>query len=91
MGKGLRRAFAVLVVFVLLLTVLVLFGFSIVPVIGEQVEAMIDAAPELIRDLQNTRWVRELDERFGTPSSRRHGASGSPASATRSCGRSAAT
>jgi predicted PurR-regulated permease PerM len=65
MGKGLRRAFAVLVVFVLLLTVLVLFGFSIVPVIGEQVEAMIDAAPELIRDLQNTRWVRELDERFG--------------------------
>jgi predicted PurR-regulated permease PerM len=55
----------VLVVFVLLLTVLVLFGFSIVPVIGEQVEAMIDAAPELIRDLQNTRWVRELDERFG--------------------------
>jgi predicted PurR-regulated permease PerM len=26
---------------------------------------MIDAAPDLIRDLQNTRWVRELDERFG--------------------------
>ncbi|HET7328747.1 MAG TPA: AI-2E family transporter [Nocardioidaceae bacterium] len=62
--RGLRRGFAVLAVFAAVLAILVLFGFTIVPVIVEQVQAIVQAAPELIADLQDNRWVRRVDERF---------------------------
>jgi len=64
MRRGLRRGLSVLVVFGVLILVLTLFGFALVPVITDQVRAMIEAAPALISDLQQTRWVRELDARF---------------------------
>jgi predicted PurR-regulated permease PerM len=64
MRQGLQRRVAVLTVFVALVAVIVLFGVVVVPVISEQVQAMASAAPDLIEDLQNNRWVREVDRRF---------------------------
>jgi predicted PurR-regulated permease PerM len=64
MRHGLKRPSAVLAVFVALVAVIVLFGVVVVPVISEQVQAMASAAPDLIEDLQNNRWVREVDRRF---------------------------
>ncbi|MGH3384594.1 MAG: AI-2E family transporter [Nocardioidaceae bacterium] len=64
MKQGLRRGLSVLAVFGALVVVITLFGLALVPVISEQVAAMIEAAPDLIRELQQTQWIRELDARF---------------------------
>ncbi len=64
MRKGMRRGLAVVAVFIALLVFLVLFGYALVPVIADQVRAMIDNAPGIIRGLRNNEWISSIDQRY---------------------------
>ena len=64
MRRGLKRAYAVLSVIVLVLAGLTLFVIAIVPVISDQVAALTENAPGYFDDLQRNRTVKDLDERF---------------------------
>jgi len=62
--RGLGRAAAVLVVISLVLVALVLFFVALVPVISDQVTALVNNAPEWFQQLQRNRQIQDLDDRF---------------------------
>jgi predicted PurR-regulated permease PerM len=64
MRRGVRRGIAVTVVLVAVVASLALFGAAIVPVISDQVAAIVEATPRLIDQLQNNTVVARLNERF---------------------------
>lgn len=64
-GHRFRRAWAVLTVILGVLLALVMFFVALVPVISEQVGRIIDQAPSWFAQLQESRRVQELDDRFG--------------------------
>jgi predicted PurR-regulated permease PerM len=61
--RGLSRAAAVLVVISLVLVALVLFFVALVPVISDQVTALVNNAPEWFQELQRNRQIQDLDDR----------------------------
>ncbi|MGI8900855.1 MAG: AI-2E family transporter [Nocardioides sp.] len=63
-GKGLKRAYAVLVVILAVLAVLALFLVAFVPVIADQVTAIVDNAPGWLESLRGNSFVKDMDERF---------------------------
>lgn len=63
-GRQLGRGWAVLCVIVLVVLAVTLFGFAIVPVIGEQVGLITDKAPGWLDDLQGNRRIQEFDEKY---------------------------
>jgi predicted PurR-regulated permease PerM len=62
---GLSRPGAVLVVIAAVLTALVLFFVALVPVISDQVTAIVDNAPGWFQEAQRNRQMQRLDNRFG--------------------------
>jgi predicted PurR-regulated permease PerM len=62
--RGLARSWSVLVVILLVLLALALFLLALVPVITDQVSAIIDNAPKWFENLRQNRTVTRLDERF---------------------------
>lgn len=62
--RGLSRAWSVLVVTVLVLLALVLFFVALVPVITDQVAALVNNAPDWLSSLERNRQVRELDDEY---------------------------
>ena len=62
--RGLRRAWAVLVVTVLVLVALTLFFVALVPVITDQVGTLVDNAPGWLESLQSNRRVQELNDEY---------------------------
>jgi predicted PurR-regulated permease PerM len=62
--KGLKRTLSVILIFALFLGVLVLLGFSFVPMFEEQVGGLINSAPQLLERLREHSWLRWADERF---------------------------
>jgi predicted PurR-regulated permease PerM len=64
MHRGLARSWAVLAVIFAVLVVFALFLVAIVPVITEQVTAIVDRAPVWFDELQNNRNIEELDRRY---------------------------
>ena len=64
-GHRFRRSWAVLTVILGVLLALVMFFVALVPVISEQVGRIIDQAPGWFAQLQESRRVQELDDRFG--------------------------
>jgi predicted PurR-regulated permease PerM len=62
--RGLSRTGAVLAVIAAVLAALVLFFVALVPVISDQVTAIVDNAPGWFQQLQGNRQVQELDDRF---------------------------
>ncbi len=63
--RSMRRSFAVMVVFLVVLLFFVGFGFAVVPPIVEQAQAFAVAAPDYVAQLQDNRRIASLDERFG--------------------------
>ena len=63
-ARGLPRAWAVLAVIVGVLTALVLFVVALVPVISDQVTAIVDNAPGWLSRLQGNSQVQAIDEQF---------------------------
>lgn len=61
---GLARSWSVLVVILLVLAAIALFLIALVPVITDQVRAIIDNAPGWFEQLRENRTVQQLEERF---------------------------
>ena len=63
--RGLRRPYAVLAVIVGFVLALVLFVVALVPVISDQITAIVDNAPGWLQQLEGNARVQALDDRFG--------------------------
>lgn len=59
-----RRPYAVLVVTLIVLLAIALFLLALVPVIADQVSAIVANAPEWLDQLQQNRTVQRLEERY---------------------------
>jgi predicted PurR-regulated permease PerM len=64
MRQGVKRTWAVLAVIVLVLAALALFVLAIVPVISDQVSAIVDRAPGWFSQLRNNDRIQELDQKY---------------------------
>ena len=64
MKHGLRRGLSVLLVLFIVITVLVLFGVAVAPVISDQIALITENAPGWLKDLQRNATVQKLDDRF---------------------------
>ena len=64
MHGGVRRKYAVLVVTVSVLGLVTLFMVALVPVIREQITALVATAPEWLDQVSEKAWVRTLDEKY---------------------------
>jgi predicted PurR-regulated permease PerM len=62
--KGLSRAWSVVVVITGVVLALVLFLVALVPVIADQVSAMVESAPGWVDSLQSNRLFQRLDQRY---------------------------
>ena len=61
---GLRRPWAVLLVIVVVLLLLTLFFVALVPVITDQVTALVNNAPDWLHTLQRNRQIQKLDNDY---------------------------
>ena len=64
MHRGFRRPWAVLVVSLGVLGVVTLFIVALVPVLQDQITALIDNVPAWLDDLRQKKWVQDLDEKY---------------------------
>ncbi len=64
MRRGLGRRWSVLAVTVALLGFLTIFVVSLVPVLRDQIEALIESAPGWLEDLQRDSRVQNLDDKY---------------------------
>ncbi len=64
-SRGMRRGFAILIVFVGVIGAFVGFGFAVVPPVIEQTHAFIKELPDLLSDLRRNRTIRQLDDDYG--------------------------
>ncbi|MGH3356382.1 MAG: AI-2E family transporter [Nocardioidaceae bacterium] len=62
--SGVRRGISIALVFTGLLVTIVLFGVALVPVISDQVSAIVAATPDLVNQLKSNTWINEVNERF---------------------------
>jgi predicted PurR-regulated permease PerM len=62
--RGLHRAWSVLVVTVLVLVALTLFFVALVPVITDQVSALVESAPAWLDSLQGNKRVQDLNDEY---------------------------
>jgi predicted PurR-regulated permease PerM len=62
--RGMRRRWAVLIVCVCVVGVMTLFAVAIVPVIADQINAMITNAPEWLDRLGRNRALNDLDAKY---------------------------
>jgi predicted PurR-regulated permease PerM len=62
--RGLKRAYAVIVVIFCVIVAVALFVVAIVPVITDQVRSITDQAPTWFDQLQQNRTVKDLDEEY---------------------------
>jgi predicted PurR-regulated permease PerM len=62
--RGVKRVWAVLAVIVAVLLALALFIVALVPVITDQVSAIVANAPDWFRELQHNRTIQRLDQRY---------------------------
>lgn len=61
---GLRRGFAVAVVFLGLAAAFTGFGFAVVPPLADQVSGFVHHLPDYLNDLEHNRRIADLDRRF---------------------------
>lgn len=62
--RGVRRGFGVLAVVICVLAVFGLMAVAIIPVVTEQITALVDQVPGWLNQLQRDQRVRELDARY---------------------------
>ncbi|QIK75930.1 AI-2E family transporter [Nocardioides piscis] len=65
MAKGTRRGVAVVLVLFVVISVMVLFGVAVAPVISDQITLITQNSPGWLQDLERNATVQKLDERFG--------------------------
>ena len=65
MRRGLRRPYAVTVVFIAVIAAFVGFGFAVVPPLVEQSTEFTRNAPALLQELLRSRTIRNLDDQYG--------------------------
>lgn len=63
--RGVKRSYAVLVVILGVLAAIALFLFALVPVITDQVSAIVENAPGWLEALRGNPYVEQLDGQFG--------------------------
>ncbi len=63
-GRGLRRALSVVVVFAGLVVVFVVIGALVIPPVVIQGTDLAQQTPGYLQDLLDTRWVREFDKSY---------------------------
>jgi predicted PurR-regulated permease PerM len=63
--RGIKRAWAVLIVTMGLLGIVALFIVSLVPVLRDQINEIIDNAPGWLDSLRKNETVKNLDEKYG--------------------------
>ncbi len=64
MHRGVRRRWAVLVVSLGVLSLLTLFVVALVPVLRDQITALIASAPDWLDKLQTNRTIEDLDKKY---------------------------
>jgi predicted PurR-regulated permease PerM len=64
MHRGIKRRWSVLIVTLGVLGFLTLFVVSLVPVVRDQIEALIDNVPGWLEDLRTNRRVQDLDDKY---------------------------
>ncbi len=64
MHRGLRRRWAVLVVSLGVLSLLTLFVVALVPVLRDQITALIASAPDWLDKLQKNSTIKDLDKKY---------------------------
>lgn len=64
MRRGIRRALAITVVFLVVIGGFIGFAFAIVPPAIEQTNAFVSDIPEHLNDLRKNRSIRRLDEQY---------------------------
>jgi predicted PurR-regulated permease PerM len=62
--RGMRRNFAILVVFIAVIGAFVGFGFAVVPPVVEQTNAFVKEAPNYLDDLRGNRTIRQFDNDY---------------------------
>lgn len=65
MRRGLRRSFAIAVVFLIVIAGFAGFAFAIVPPVAEEANAFARAVPEYLEDLRQNKTIRQFDEDYG--------------------------
>ncbi len=64
MHRGIRRRWSVFLVSLGVLSIMTLFVVALVPVLRDQITALIDSAPGWLDDLSRNRTVRDLDAKY---------------------------
>jgi predicted PurR-regulated permease PerM len=63
--RGMRRGFAIGIVFIGVIAVFVAFGFAVVPPVIEQSNAFIKELPDTLADLRRNSTIRQFDQDYG--------------------------
>jgi predicted PurR-regulated permease PerM len=62
--RGMRRGFAIAIVFIVVIGAFVGFGFAVVPPVVEQTNAFIKELPNYLDDLRSNRTIRDFDNDY---------------------------
>lgn len=62
--RGMRRGFAIVIVFVVVIGAFVGFGFAVVPPVIEQTNAFVKELPNYLEDLRGNRTIRQFDNDY---------------------------
>ena len=62
--RGMRRGFAITIVFVVVIGAFVGFGFAVLPPVIEQTDAFVKALPGYLEDLRGNRTIRQFDNDY---------------------------
>ncbi len=63
--RGLRRTFAIAIVFSIVIGAFVAFGFAVVPPVAEQSDEFVKNVPGYLEDLRGNRTIRQFDDDYG--------------------------
>ena len=63
--RGMRRTWAIAIVFIVVIGSFVAFGFAVVPPVAEQSDAFVKNVPSLLGDLRKNPTIRQFDNDYG--------------------------
>jgi predicted PurR-regulated permease PerM len=63
--RGLRRTFAIAIVFFIVIGAFVAFGFAVVPPVAEQSDEFVKNVPGYLEDLRGNSTIRQFDDDYG--------------------------
>ena len=63
--RGLRRTFAIAIVFSIVIGAFVAFGFAVVPPVAEQSDEFVKNVPGYLEDLRRNSTIRQFDDDYG--------------------------